>query len=76
MARLDLERLVRAYFKPGRVEPRQTADFEDTQRMGMSNDVDERVWHQSSFELKRGLDITEQPLDTLPGELRALFRRR
>lgn len=74
MARLDLERLLRTYFKPGQARARQAADFEDTQRMGLSGDVDERVWHQSSFELKRGLDITEQPLDTLPGELRALFR--
>lgn len=26
-------------------------------------------WLASSIELKRGLDVSEQPMDTLPGEL-------
>ena len=34
-------------------------------------------WHDSSGELKRGLDVTENvPLDTLPAELRADFTPR
>lgn len=32
-------------------------------------------WLASSIELKRGLDISEQPLDTLPGDLIDAFLR-
>lgn len=36
-----------------------------------------RGWHDSSNELKRGLDVTEDvPLDALPPELRAPFTAR
>lgn len=33
-------------------------------------------WLASSIELKRGLDVTEQPMDTLPGELLDAFFKR
>lgn len=37
---------------------------------------DEPVWSESSFDLRYGMDMYEQPIDTLPGELRALFPSR
>lgn len=35
---------------------------------------DESIWHESSLDLSIGLDTVEHPIDTLPGELRDLFR--
>ncbi len=32
-------------------------------------EVPERGWHHSSHELVHGMDMTEQPLDTLPDDL-------
>ena len=32
-------------------------------------ELPERGWHHSSHELVQGLDMTEQPLDTLPDDL-------
>jgi hypothetical protein len=31
------------------------------------------VWHESSFDLRQGMDMSEEPLETLPGELREMF---
>lgn len=39
--------------------------------------AEQRGWHNSSMELRRGLEIVEEvPLDTLPDDLRDLFGRR
>ena len=36
-------------------------------------DEEELIWHESSYELRRGMEMSEEPLETLPGELRELF---
>jgi len=33
-------------------------------------------WRNSSLELEQGLDVSEHPLDTLPGDLLAQFAKR
>jgi hypothetical protein len=74
MVRLDLETLARVLLGPSPAARREGADFAETQPLALRPVKDDLVWHESSFDLSRGLDMTEQPLDTLPGELRALFR--
>ncbi|MET0210909.1 MAG: hypothetical protein ABW220_17845 [Burkholderiaceae bacterium] len=34
------------------------------------------IWKQSSFELQRGLEVSEEPLDSMPAELIDVFRNR
>ena len=34
-----------------------------------TGEVPERGWHHSSHELVRGMDMSEEPLDTLPDDL-------
>lgn len=74
MVRLDLESLARALLGQGHARRDAVPDFAETQPLSLRAGKDELVWHESSFDLSRGLDMTEQPFDTLPGELRALFR--
>jgi hypothetical protein len=39
--------------------------------------IDEELdFRESSFDLQQGLDMTEVPIDTVPGELRDWFTRR
>lgn len=45
-------------------------DLPPPQAGTQSADVDENGWLVSSFELRRGLRVSEAPIDTLPGELR------
>lgn len=52
-----------------------TDDFESTQPMGLPSNDAEPVWHESSFDLRIGLEAVEHPFDTLPGDLRDLFPR-
>jgi len=33
------------------------------------------VWSESSFDLQRGLEVSEEPLDSMPAELIDLFRK-
>jgi hypothetical protein len=33
-------------------------------------------WRNSSLELEQGLDVSEHPLETLPGDLLAHFKKR
>jgi hypothetical protein len=33
-------------------------------------------WLHSSFDLRRGLDVSEEEIDTLPGELQDAFTKR
>lgn len=33
------------------------------------------IWRESSFELQRGLEVSEQPLDSMPAELIDVFRK-
>jgi hypothetical protein len=37
--------------------------------------VREGIWRESSFDLQRGLQVTEEPMDSLPGELVDVFRK-
>ncbi|HEU4460036.1 MAG TPA: hypothetical protein VFR90_13015 [Methylibium sp.] len=32
------------------------------------------IWRESSYELQRGLEVSEEPLDSLPAELIDAFR--
>lgn len=36
----------------------------------------EGIWRQSSFDLQRGLEVSEEPLDSMPAELADVFRKR
>lgn len=36
----------------------------------------EGMWRQSSFDLQRGLEVSEEPLDSMPAELADVFRKR
>ncbi|WP_309638415.1 hypothetical protein [Methylibium sp.] len=47
--------------------------FRDTEPNDPIARAEEDVWRDSSFDLRRGLEISEQPLDSLPGELRDAF---
>jgi hypothetical protein len=40
------------------------------------DDGDSTAWRSSSLELKRGLLVSEEPMDTLPGDLLDAFFRR
>jgi hypothetical protein len=57
-------------------EPHDLPDFEPTQPLDLHGDPEELIWHESSFDLRSGLDISEQPIDTLPGELHEFFERK
>ena len=35
----------------------------------LPTEIPERGWHHSSHELVRGMDLSEEPLDTLPDDL-------
>ncbi|HSV69183.1 MAG TPA: hypothetical protein VLI72_03660 [Methylibium sp.] len=59
--------------RPGAAEPDRLPDFAETVPMGLHAGSDEPVWNESSFDLRYGMDMFEQPIDTLPGELRGLF---
>jgi len=49
----------------------------DGSRVSASDDpaADEH-WLHSSFDLRRGLDVSEEAIDTLPGELQDAFTKR
>lgn len=36
----------------------------------------EGIWRQSSFDLQRGLEVSEEPMDSMPAELVDVFRKR
>lgn len=57
--RSDLDEL-----KHERIEPKLLPDADDT-----PPEVPERGWHHSTHDLAHGLDMSEQPLDTLPDDL-------
>ncbi|MES2959824.1 MAG: hypothetical protein V4792_16665 [Pseudomonadota bacterium] len=71
---LDLEAFARAVLGTSHARHQDAPDAPATPPLAPRPAKDDLVWHESSFELSRGLDMTEQPIDTLPGELRALFR--
>lgn len=75
MPKLDLDGFARALL--GLRQPAVSAapEFSSTLPWAPSMTDEEAEWHQSSFDLRRGVEMSEQPLDTLPGELQALFRR-
>lgn len=49
--------------------PQQQQALDDT-------DLEDDGWLVSSYELRRGLQVSEEPIDTLPAELRDAFPRR
>jgi hypothetical protein len=72
MRKMDVERFARAVLGPRRPDAR--AEFAATVASAPTQaDEEVQVWHESSFELRHGMDISEAPLETLPGELRELF---
>lgn len=72
MRKLDLESFARALLGPRRADA--APEFPATEPWPPTEIGDEPpVWHESSHELRRGMDMHEEPLDTLPGELRELF---
>lgn len=62
------------------VAPLRNVDVDLSGLSGTAGDPDadeEGGWLASSFDLMRGLRVSETPLDTLPGELQdAFFRKR
>ena len=58
--------------RPYKAKPAEP-EFCDTEPNDMTRAADEDVWLNSSFDLRRGLEVSEQALDTLPGELRDAF---
>lgn len=36
----------------------------------------EGIWRQSSFDLQRGLEVSEEPMDSMPAELIDVFCKR
>jgi len=63
--------LFNAMVKPPKRRPaKPPVEWHDTviDRLDPGEDVEPERWHDSSLELERGLDISEQPLDKLPAE--------
>lgn len=72
MRKMDLESFARALLGPRR--PDAQPEFAATVPWAPAAGEDEvPVWHESSYELRHGMDMSEEPLETLPGELRELF---
>ena len=55
---------------PKRRPAKPPVEWHDTviDRLDPGEDVEPERWHDSSLEVERGLDISEQPLDKLPAE--------
>ena len=54
-------------------------DFQPTEPPPLDSnfgDSDAYAWRSSSLELKHGLQVSEEPMDTLPGHLLDAFFRR
>ena len=61
-----------------RTEPEAVAEAPDDAEAEPKVDegpreIPERGWHHSTHELAHGMDVSEEPLDTLPDELLDLF---
>jgi hypothetical protein len=76
MAILDLELFARSLLGRAGARRPSEAEFVDTRPVPGLHGKEELIWNESSFDLRSGLDMTEQPMDTLPGELRAMFGRK
>jgi len=76
MAILHLELLARSLLGRAGARRPSEAEFVDTRPVLGTHGKEELIWNESSFDLRSGLELVEQPLDTLPGELRALFDRK
>ena len=76
MTKLDLESLARSLLGRAGARRPSEADFADTRPVPGLGGKEELIWNESSFDLRSGLEMTEQPMDTLPGELRAMFDRK
>lgn len=57
---------------PGFAEPERDDELVDLEHLTEAVAF-RRGWHDSSMELRRGLETQEVPLDTLPDELRDSF---
>jgi hypothetical protein len=75
MPKLDLDGFARALLGLKHPAPTAPPEFASTLPWGPGTTDEEAEWHQSSFDLRRGVEMIEQPMDTLPGELQELFRR-
>lgn len=76
MAILDLELFARSLLGRASGPRSSAAEFVETRPVPGVHGKEELIWNESSFDLRSGLEMVEQPLDTLPGELRALFDRK
>jgi hypothetical protein len=76
MAVLDLELFARSLLGLAGGRKLSAAEFIDTRPVPGVIGKEELIWNESSFDLRSGLEMIEQPLDTLPGVLRALFDRK
>jgi hypothetical protein len=36
----------------------------------------EGIWRESSYDLQRGLEVSEEPMDSMPAEMIDVFRKR
>lgn len=50
--------------------------FEDDSDDPRSAMPREGIWRESSYELQRGLEVSEEPLDSMPAELIDVFQKR
>jgi hypothetical protein len=58
-------------------EPLQPGEEAESAPGELAELIDEELdFRESSFDLSQGLDMTEVPIDTVPGELRDWFTRR
>ena len=76
MSILDLELFARSLLGRAGARRPSEAEFVETRPVLGVHGKEELIWNESSFDLRSGLEMVEQPLDTLPGELRALFDRK
>ncbi len=51
-------------------------DEDDDERRAPAAVAHEGIWRQSSFDLQRGLEVSEEPMDSMPAELVDVFRKR
>lgn len=71
MRKRDLEGFARAVLGSRRTDAPEFAETQPWPPQEVSEEPP--VWHESSHDLRRGMDMFEEPLETLPGELRELF---